>query len=334
MKFKGCTQISTAEMTREQWLQERKNSLGGSDIGAIIGLNKYTSPFTVWAEKRGLTDDRPDNEAMRQGRDLEQYVVERFEEQSGKKAARVNAIIRRDDFPFIHANIDRRVIGEDSGLECKTASALNASAFSGSEFPKTYYCQCVSYMAVTGFKRWYLAVVILGREFKIYRLTTVQNDPLPEWCCTSVYVSEEEKTALVDTARAFWENYVVTGNPPPTDGTDSTAETLGKLWPQSNAEMSVDLYGMDYKLQRWQEISARIKDLEAQQQEIENAIKSQMGEAERGSCDGWAVTWKTQTRKGSFDVKAFTAAHPEIDMEQYYKPATISRPFKIKEAKK
>lgn len=45
--------ISTRGMSREEWLKERKKSLGGSDMGAVLGLNKYRSPYTVWAEKTG-----------------------------------------------------------------------------------------------------------------------------------------------------------------------------------------------------------------------------------------------------------------------------------------
>lgn len=74
--------ISTLGMSREEWLEERRKSLGGSDMGAVLGLNRYRSPYTVWAEKTGRIGEEPDNEAMRQGRDLEQYVASRFEEAS------------------------------------------------------------------------------------------------------------------------------------------------------------------------------------------------------------------------------------------------------------
>ena len=78
------TKIPTAGMSRADWLEERRKSLGGSDVGAILGLNRWRSPYSVWADKRGLLPDEPDNEAMRTGRDLEPYVLERMTENNGK----------------------------------------------------------------------------------------------------------------------------------------------------------------------------------------------------------------------------------------------------------
>ena len=56
--------ISTLGMSREEWLKERRKSLGGSDMGAVLGLNKYRSPWVVWAEKTGRLGEEPENEAI------------------------------------------------------------------------------------------------------------------------------------------------------------------------------------------------------------------------------------------------------------------------------
>ena len=123
--------ISTLRMSHKEWLKERKKSLGGSDMGAVLGLNKYRSPYTVWAEKTGRIGEEPENEAMRQGRDLEQYVASRFEEVSRMPVRRMNYLMRRNDCPHLHANIDRKVVGLNAGLECKTASALSLKRYEG-----------------------------------------------------------------------------------------------------------------------------------------------------------------------------------------------------------
>lgn len=79
--------ISTKGMSRDEWLQLRQKTIGGSDAAAIIGLNKWETPYSVWAEKTGRIAHTEDNEAMRTGRDLEEYVAKRFEEATGKKSA-------------------------------------------------------------------------------------------------------------------------------------------------------------------------------------------------------------------------------------------------------
>ena len=129
------SKTNTKRMARDEWLAERRKSIGGSEIGAIMGLNKYQSPVSVWANKLGIVPDAEPNEAMIQGTDLEEYVAERFARLTGKKVRRCNYILRNDEFPHMHANIDRLVVGEDAGLECKTASALSVSKFKGGEFP-------------------------------------------------------------------------------------------------------------------------------------------------------------------------------------------------------
>ena len=60
--------------------------------------------------------------------------------------------------------------GEDAGLECKTASAYNADKWKDGIVPMHYLIQCAHYMAVTGKKAWYIAVVILGKAFQFARI--------------------------------------------------------------------------------------------------------------------------------------------------------------------
>lgn len=91
--------INTKNMSREDWLKERRKAIGGSDAAAIIGLNAYATPYTVWADKTGRLPEKPDNEAMRQGRDLEQYVVDRFTELTGKRAGNSTPLSRTRNIP-------------------------------------------------------------------------------------------------------------------------------------------------------------------------------------------------------------------------------------------
>ena len=85
MKKQNLIRVSTKGMAREAWLEARRGSLGGSDAAAVLGVNPYASPYSLWAEKTGRVPEKPDNEAMRLGRDLEDYVVRRWQEKTGKK---------------------------------------------------------------------------------------------------------------------------------------------------------------------------------------------------------------------------------------------------------
>jgi len=72
--------ISTNGLSHEDWLKYRKQGIGGSDAGAICGLNPYVSPMSIFYEKTSSEVEDHDNESMRQGLDLEEYAVQRFME--------------------------------------------------------------------------------------------------------------------------------------------------------------------------------------------------------------------------------------------------------------
>lgn len=322
--------IPTIGMSREDWLAERRKSLGGSDIGAVLGLNKYATPYTVWAEKTGRLPPKEDNEAMRQGRDLEQYVAERFSERSGKSVQRYNYLLRNDAAPYLHANIDRRIVGEKSGLECKTASALNLRSYSSGEFPESYYAQCVAYLAVTGWDRWYLAALVLNKAFYIYQITTVQDDSVPEWCESSVYVSPEEIGALKRCAVEFWESYIIQDTPPPADSAAATGDAIQSIYADDYGG-SVELFGRDDLLRDYFFLVEERQGVQKRIDEIKQIIQCDMGNASEAFCAAASITWRAQARK-TFDGKAFQKAHPDIPLEPFYRH-TNSRVFKITKTK-
>lgn len=109
--------------TEEEWLAQRSTGIGGSDAGAILGMNKWKSPYTLWAEKTGkLPKETKSTEAMRIGTDLEDYVAKRFSEAEGKRVQRSSFSYQSSEYPWMLANIDRKIVGENAGLECKTAN--------------------------------------------------------------------------------------------------------------------------------------------------------------------------------------------------------------------
>ena len=309
------TKIPTLNMSREDWLKERRYSIGGSDAAAVMGLSKWSTPYTLFLDKLGILEAKEENEAMRQGRDLEAYVAERFAEATGKRVRRENAILRNEDYPFAHADVDRLVVGERAGLECKTTSTLDVRKFRDVEFPEQYYAQCVHYLAVTGLDRWYLAVLVLGREFHVY---TLERD-------------EDEIKALMDTERDFWENHVKTETPPPVDGFDPTTEAIRTVYADDNGE-EVDFFDAYTDILNEREtLIAKRDELSEQIAEVENKIKLGMGETAKAVCGPYKITWKTQTRS-TFQHKDLAKDHPEIDLTPYFKESS-SRPFKITKQK-
>ena len=173
---------------REEWKALRKKYIGGSDAAAIVGMNSFSSPFSVWAEKTGQVPEFEGNLRTEVGTYLEEFVAQKFEDETGKSVRRCNLSLVNDTYPWAIANVDRMIVGEDAGLEIKTTSALNLKAFKGGEYPDNYYAQCVHYLAVTGKAKWYLAVLIGNADFKIFE---IERD-------------EAEIKALMDAEKDFW----------------------------------------------------------------------------------------------------------------------------------
>lgn len=322
------TKIKTT--THEEWLEERKKSLGGSDVGAILGMNEYSSAYTIWAEKTGKLPSFEGNEWTRLGNDLEGYVAERFCEVSGLKVAKDNSTWRNSKYPHLHANIDRRVVGMKAGVECKLTSELNAKKYVNGEFPDRFYTQCVEYLCVTELERWFLAVLIYGKGIKIYQMTRIPNDIVPEWCEASVYVDDNEIKALATTTADFWNGYVLTNTPPMADGSDSTSETLKTIYPESNGD-TVSLMAFESELKQYMTLSSLANDVKKQKEECANKIKAYMGGASKGESNSFKVSWSSSIRS-TFDHKRFEKENPGIDLSAYYKE-TPTRTFKVNERK-
>ena len=297
--MKGIKQVSTKGMSREDWLAQRRKTIGGSDAAAIVGLSRYSTPYTIFMDKTGRLPDKPDTEAMRLGRDLEDYVAKRWQEATGKKVRRVQAMLYNPLYPFAHADVDRMVIGEDAGLECKTTSTLDVKQFNGVEFPEKYYAQCVHYLAVTGVKRWYLAVLVFGRGFFEF---TLERDQL-------------EIDALMTAEAEFWTENVAKDNPPPPDGSQATTDALQVIYAESQDEER-DLFGRETMLDEYMQLKRQKRAIEDRMGEIENSLKEDLQEAERGRCGFYTISWKSQQRS-TFQPKAFAQAYPNIDLTPF-----------------
>lgn len=307
----SITKVKTA--SREEWKELRSHYIGGSDAAAVVGLNAFSSPYALWAEKTGKVHGFSGNLATEVGTYLEEFVAQKFAAETGKKVRKCNQSFFNSDYPWAIANIDREIIGEDAGLEIKTTSEMNMKKFKGGEYPANYYCQCVHYLAMTGKQRWYLAVLIGNRDFRWF---TIERD-------------EAEIDALMAAEADFWE-LVKNNTPPVADGSQATTAAIKTIYAESSGD-TVDLTLENTALAQYIALGKQIAELEAMRDEAANKIKSFMGDAGGGECDGFRVSWKSSTRR-TFDSERFAKENPSLDLTGYYKE-TSTRTFRVTELK-
>ena len=300
----------TKDMSVEEWRKLRKGSIGGSDAATILGFNNFSSLYTLYADKLNLISDKLDNEVMRIGRDLEEYVALRFTEATGKKVKRDNHMYIHDDYDFISANIDRRIVGENAGLECKTTNLFNKSDFENGEIPLYYYCQCMHYMAVMGFEKMYLAVLILGKAFYWFEIKRDEN----------------EIASLINSEIEFWNNYILTKTPPPVDDSQSTAKTLKELY--SEGGQAENIY-LGTELEILAKTQTEIKELKKREEKYKNIIIEKLGNNDNGFSEKFIVTYKKQQRS-DIDKSRLKKEQPNIYKE--YQKTTSLRIMRVKEA--
>ena len=306
---------NTKLMSREQWLELRRNSIGGSDAAAACGQSPWVSQLALYCDKMGLIPDRETNESMRRGTYLEEYVAQRFMEETGKKVRRDNSMWCDEEYTFLTANVDRVIVGENAGLECKTMNDYSANDFDfeSGEIPVQYYYQCQHYMMVMGWDYMYIA---FSTNFKFIWLKIDRND------------------TFIDTMRLqeadFWYNHVVKHLRPEADGSESSMEILEDLYPEETRD-SVMTFDFDALGQRYMFLNDMANQIKKEKDKIKGKLCDRLGNTEEGLSQNYKCTWKSQS-KDTFDTKRFKADYPELYAQ--YKNTTTSRVFRLKQNKR
>ena len=148
---------STANMTEEEWENERRKALGGSDMAVVLGMSPFEGTrLSVYNEKIGKKAVEPMSDKTRvifdSGHFLENMVADLFSYRTGYEAYEVKAMFEHPRYPYLRGNIDRfyRRRGEQAPmgfLECKTTSEFNGG-WEDNNIPIHYKIQLSAYMSV------------------------------------------------------------------------------------------------------------------------------------------------------------------------------------------
>lgn len=301
-------------MDKLEWLKERQKGIGGSDVGAILGVNKWKSAFEIYLDKtEEITEVNEVSEAAYWGTKFEDLVAREFTVRTGKKVRRDNKHLVHKDYPFMVANLDRRVVGEDAILECKTANTFLSKEWEGEEIPASYLLQCQHYLAVTEAKKCYIAVLIGGQKLVIKE---IERD-------------EELINMIIEAEKDFWINHVEKRIPPQIDGSEGASRYLSERFKQSDKSLKVNLKSeFEDKINEYLEIKRQIKSLEEDSKAIENTIKNELGNAEKGVISEFLVVWKTMN-SNRVDSRKLKDKYPDV-YNEVIKQSTCRR-FEIKE---
>lgn len=322
-KFKNCRLILSVKDAEdhEKWLKTRDLGIGGSDAAVIMGLNPYKSSYKLWMEKTGQAEpeDLTGIMSVYWGTKNEPAIADWFQEETGKKVQRLGTL-QNMEYPFMLANVDRTVVGENAGLEIKTAGVQQAKLWKDDEIPDSYYCQCLHYMAVTGADYWYIAVLLGGNDSKWKRIER----------------NEEDIKTLIQAEKEFWD-LVTTKTAPPVDESLSCAHALASRYANSRDEeimLPTEAAELIARINGDTEIMTQLKN---QIELSQNRLKEMLGEVESGRIGAHRVTWRTMPGRETCSLsklkKADEGLYEKLKEHGFITAGKPSRRFSIKEIK-
>jgi len=315
-------------LINQDFTHDRTKYLGGSDIGAILGLSPYKTPVDVWLEKTGKHSHQIDNLPIRFGTFAESFVASEYARATGSILREYPQAITHPHHPYLQGHIDRFVspdpclaLFNENGsctashlLECKTASPYTQSQWgeAGSdEVPMSYLAQCHWYLCMTGLERCDLAVLFGNSDFRIYQIDR----------------DEALESALLEAALTFWQDHVLKDIPPEAKTISDYQKLFAKEVPGKTLEATEQTMLL---IEAAKQMNTEIDTKEQELEQIKKSLMDQMQEAQELTYQGKVLaTWKKPKASFRFDSKRFEIEHPEL-YPQFQTPIQNSRRFVIK----
>lgn len=264
--------------------EKRRKYLGSSDAAAIAGLDEYRSPADVFYDKTNqieTTGLEHSNDAIEVGNWCEDAVLRWFQDKKGLQIIRNQ--FRVHDNGFMAANLDALVVGDDSqAIEAKTTGVISRyvgeqwGEVETDEIPERIILQCQHQMAVVPTLQVVWVPVLMGgvglRHYKVQR-------------------NQELIDNLTAIEEKFWNFHVKSLTPP--DDVPSL-ETLKRLVRVPNKTVALD----ENLLMEWLGAKENLKQATKVKEDTEQALLTNLGDAECGSSSFGELSYLLRDRKG------------------------------------
>lgn len=199
--------------SHEEWLNNRKAGLGGSDSSIILGISPFKTNIDLWLEKTGqkVPRDISDDEKVKYGHDAEDSIRNLFmlDHPEYELFHDEFMILRSNKHPFLQASLDGELTEIETGkhgiLEIKTTEIMNKQMLDEwkNGIPNHYYTQCLHYLIVTGYE-----FVWLRAKLKFAWDSNYQE--IRDYYFTRAEVIEDMKY-LLNKEKEFWNENILKG---------------------------------------------------------------------------------------------------------------------------
>jgi putative phage-type endonuclease len=295
----------------------RKTGIGASEAAGVLGLDPYKKPIDVWAAKVEGAES-PDSLPIRVGHALEPVAANLYAEQTGAKL-RTSDTLRHPRCQVLLATPDRIATLPDGDrvLEVKTASLRRLKEWGepGTDgIPLNYLVQVQLQLAVTGLPVADVAALIGNEDLRIY---TVPGD-------------SELQGQLMGRLEKWWRDFVVTGTPPPPDGSDSYSDWLKTKYAAPQRSTMVADEELEGLVQQYLFFADAEGQAEKEKQLLRQQIEAILGEADGAEGNGWKLSWHLNKGKPKTDWNAICAeGRVPRELVQQHTTRSPYRVFKV-----
>lgn len=292
---------------RAEWLEQRRHGIGSSDASIIMGLSDYESPYTLWEQKTGRAPLDPPvdpvTEELREwGNRLEPVIREAVGERLGLNIVKTDQAWARKDYPWLRANLDGIVPGQEITFEFKNTSAFNRALWDD-QIPDHAEIQVHHTGLVTGWHDAVVAGLVGGNHLSVHRITLNPNILEMMW----------------EAEQRFW-HLVETDTAPDVDWHQRTKEAMVTEWRQSRTTGTQEVTEDDARkwVEQYHQARADEKDAEKRKTEAtNNLMKLMAGHDQIATGDTiWA-----KTRRGKVSEKKLHAEKPDLYAKYLTRPA-------------
>jgi putative phage-type endonuclease len=204
-----------------EWYEFRRNGIGGSDVGCVLGLNRYDTVVRLFHEKVGTIDFRKDdNSMMFWGKELEDKIADIWRYYDGtqdgyienkkngkiiRECRNINGYVINPKYPWLFASLDRVMnikggvnlitgspLQTEGVLECKGLSYWAAQIWQDG-IPIYYLTQVHQYMIILETDYAEIAILQDGNTFRVEKI------PRDEELCDRI----------INITKMFWENRIM-----------------------------------------------------------------------------------------------------------------------------
>ena len=331
-----CEITPTWDMSEDEWRELRYDGLGGSEIATLMDLNKYQSPYSLWAVKSRLEEPFTGNEATDWGHDLERPVLNRLAKKKGIAIVSWPVFLRSKRKSFMTANLDGVVVAPSKHFpvgevtdwqreepppgvlgvaEAKTGGIATPGKpkewFEGGDsIPLGYFVQGVWYMhlACPTFTQYGALIGGHGLQDRLLEYNPVTGQHLE------------------DAAEIFWQR-ILDNDPPPVEGSnptvdnsDSTEATLKALYPRHTKDKVYE--GGAPLAALWEQLEvakAEAADADRHRKDVRAKIVELLGDAEYAAVDGeYICSFKASKDTERLDSDRLKKERPDL-FEQFKK---------------